>query len=208
MTTTNVLPTQVPAAPVHVTFEGVESLNVSTAAGEDTISLLRAPKPDVADLAIRTGNSKDSVVISDHAANTAVSLGGSNDVAALQSTAPHLITINGETGADRIQLNEVGASTTTVFNGGADADTSVANGAKVPAFATTTIHGDAPATSPGDSLQFSAENVATTRTGTPNNGSIRGEGFGTINYTTLEEVVEIAAPIISAPSILPLCLSA
>jgi hypothetical protein len=191
---------------LHTAFDGIEQLGVSTAGGQDTISLLHAPEPQITTTTITTGDSSDSVVLLDLSPQTFVNLGEGDDTVQLRSiTANTNVQIHGEGGADTIDLQRVGESTSTEVFGGPGPDIVSVLGGQLPASATTIVHGDDPTTSPGDTLVFDPQDP-TPNDGTPNytpappiagQGSVQVLNQGVLQYDTFEgDVVVIAAPVI------------
>ncbi|MCA9050627.1 MAG: hypothetical protein KDA89_17940, partial [Planctomycetaceae bacterium] len=197
-------------------FATIESLTVSTAGGNDQITLINAPAPEVITTAIETGNGDDTVVLLDAAANvpngaderqTSVSLGDGNDIAWLRAAdaAGAVVTVNGDAGYDSIHLLSVGENANTTVNAGDDDDIVYVNARGLPSSATTTLHGDAPnppdVTPPaGDTLIFNPEGAdatGVTVTGTTADGTIQLQGFGKVQHDTFESTLIISAPAVT-----------
>ncbi|MDZ4847699.1 MAG: beta-propeller fold lactonase family protein [Pirellulaceae bacterium] len=149
-------------------FKDIEEITVSTAGGDDTLTLPNAPGSDVKKLTINTGDGNDRVVISDLISNnpnspetptTIVNLGLGTDNAQLRSvTEKTSVVVNGETGKDTISILGNGSQSFIVVNGGPDEDTVQVNGVGLNRSSTTIVHGDAPTSTPGDKLEFGSQN--------------------------------------------------
>ena len=146
---------------ILTSFDHIEALGVSTAGGEDIIILVNAPEAEVTITTISTGGSNDIVVLQDQSATTTVNLCAGDDEAQLRSdTAGNRVTVvNGDEGADTIDVLEVGESTRTVINGGDDVDTIKVSGMNLPSFALLYVRGNDPlfTIDPDDVLLFDPE---------------------------------------------------
>ncbi|MCF4969231.1 hypothetical protein CV014_19930 [Nostoc sp. CMAA1605] len=193
---------------ILTTFDNIEALVVSTASGEDVITLRQAPSPKVLTTTINTGDGNDSVILQALSSTTVVNLGTGNDTAQLRAETPSSnLTVRGQGGDDTINIERVGTSSRTEVFGGDGRDTVRVSGANLPTSATTIAHGDNPNGVPqtqGDTLIFDPQNP---NPNTPNYtpapptagaGSVNVNSRGVLQYDTFEgNVVVIAAPIIS-----------
>ncbi|MHC4511795.1 MAG: beta-propeller fold lactonase family protein [Planctomycetota bacterium] len=188
------------------TFDHIEALSVSTAGGQDVLTLIAAPEPEVATTTLDTGDNNDIVTLLDLSASTVVHLGSGNDEAQLRAETPSAsVVVHGEDGADTIAIERAGDASTTEVFGGDDRDVIFVSGSHLPASATTIAHGDDPTGVPpslGDTLLFDPQNPTpsipnyTPAVPTPGAGSINVIGQGVLDYDGLEAVRVIAAPII------------
>jgi hypothetical protein len=183
------------------TFEGIEALTVSTGSGDDTLSLLEAPGPEVASLTLSTGDGYDLVVLQDLSAVTFVDLGAGDDEAQLRAdiTNAH-IEIEGNSGDDTIRILRVGESTAVEVFGGPGRDLVRLSGSNLPASATISLHGEEPnevAPDEGDTLVFDPQNLDyLPEVPTAPDGTIGVVGQAVVSYDTIEAARVIAAPVI------------
>ncbi|MBD2365415.1 3-carboxy-cis,cis-muconate lactonizing protein, partial [Anabaena minutissima FACHB-250] len=195
------------AVTLLTTFDNIEALEVSTANGEDIITLRQAPSPEVVTTTINTGDGDDSVILQALSPNTIVNLGAGNDTAQLRAdTASSNLTVRGEGGDDTINIERVGEFSRTEVFGGDDRDTVRVSGTNLPTSATTIAHGDDPNDVPqsqGDTLIFDPQNPNpdipnfTPAPPNPREGNVNVINKGTLQYDTFEgDVIVINAPII------------
>ncbi|MBK8017280.1 MAG: tandem-95 repeat protein [Betaproteobacteria bacterium] len=207
-----VLGLPVPEPVINVTtFDGIETLGVQTADGDDTIVLEQAPGAGTMNILTTGGN--DLVVVQDLAPVTGVLLGAGTDEAQLRSTrASTQLVVQGEAGSDLIELDRSGAGARIEVFGGADRDTVRVAGAGLPLDATTILHGTDTDPLPYDQLVFdpgSADPAANNFdplnpspvAGTIRSGIRSGTTFtptgGLVQYDTFEGVQIITAPVIT-----------
>ncbi|MDO9297068.1 PKD domain-containing protein [Bradyrhizobium sp.] len=229
--------TQPPPASFVTEYSGIEGLALSTAGGSDTVTIVSAPPGIVRSTTIDTNGGDDRVVVDDYINATTINLGDDNDFLDLRvtnaKTAADGITVNGGAGQDTIDVQNTGNNATTAVNGGADNDqivigrvgssaTTVVSGdagndtvriaiANLPSSSVTTLHGDDPASLPGDTLIVDPQDPLATidyrtdSTGTfavtapsPNSGQLRLHSntttYGAVTYDTFEGLRVLSSP--------------
>ncbi len=172
-------------------LEGIEALTVTTGAGDDNVTLIRAPGAEVVTTTINTAGGDDSVVLQDLIAamtgdlltpTTMVNLGVGDDRAELRADRPGTsVAIDGGEDDDSIFIQVMGEEARAVVSGGAGLDTVQVAGANLPFSsdpnAILVAHGDAPNSVPqdeGDTLRFDPQGEVTAPlVPTPNAGTLR-----------------------------------
>jgi hypothetical protein len=200
-------------------FNAIEKLTVSTAGGNDVLTLRAAPQPEVLFTTLNTGGGNDTVVLQDLSAQltgnattptTIVDLGDGNDLAQLRSTTHTTsLQVYGGAGADEIVVQVTGPSARTVINAGADKDVVRVQGLNLDPTSTTIAHGDNPNLVPpidGNTLFFDSQGQTVTPTSPPQtNGTLQVRtptDRGTLEYDTFEDV-QVILPPVSTPAMRP-----
>ncbi|WP_245841074.1 LamG-like jellyroll fold domain-containing protein [Puniceibacterium sediminis] len=194
-------------------FENITDLGVSTAGGDDNITLTIAPDAEVVRTRISTGDGMDHVSVLDLVAKdtavttsgsittggTKIDTGGDSDVIDVRvTTLDGELTLDGGAGDDTITLKPLGSGQRIDVSGGLGNDTVQIDGSAVDAdIEIITLHGDNPSVLSGDTLLFNPGSQGFVQNGSPTLGDIKSDTGGLVNFDTFEAVEQIAPPAVT-----------
>ncbi|MCG8653409.1 MAG: hypothetical protein MI861_26455, partial [Pirellulales bacterium] len=190
---------RVKSGAVVVDFENIETLGVSTGSGSGVLTLRDAQGTDVGTTSIQAGAGVDDVRILDISPNTKVDLGAGADKSLIDTIASGTLQLWAGSGEDSVDFRDIGPNSSTSLFGEADRDSFRVEGDELESTNTTTIDGGTPdGVFPGDGLVFDPNGKTVTNPNPqPGSGTVGVVGKGPVNYSAIEDIQQVGAPVIT-----------